>query len=128
MDIFHSLINFCVLDIIINSIGSMDHQWTIAVDATECVTVEGCSIIQVGVLDDKAGFKPFLMVFSDKQDKAVFQWIFEFVKEHAKIPPTSLMADGCQATRSACKEVFPDTLLAMCYWHVLKNTKRKIGK
>ena len=38
------------------------------------------------------------------------------------------MADGCMATRSAFEEVFPDSIITMCFYHVLKNAKRKIGR
>ena len=108
--------------------GDINHKWILAIDATENTTIEDLSMIQVGILDEKAGFVPVFLSLATHLNKQTFMRIFEFVKEHASDPPTALMADGCKATRAACQEVLPDTIVTMCFYHVLKNAKRRIGE
>ena len=43
------------------------------------------------------------------------------------VPPVAVIADGAAAFTAALREIFPDTLRLMCFFHVMKNVKDKLS-
>ena len=57
-------------------------------------------------------------------DTSTYAKIFTILKEFAPCDPTVVMADGDGAIRAAVSEVFPDALMAMCWFHCKHASKR----
>ena len=64
-------------------------------------------------------------IFQNPLDTTTFSKIFTILKEVAPCDPTVVMADGDGAIRAA---VFPDALMAMCWFHCKRACKRNLGK
>ena len=64
---------------------------------------------------------------SSSEDKYTYDFLLKFIKKEAKIPPVAVMADGCKAISSSCKEHFPESKRLMCWYHAMKKMKEKLG-
>ena len=90
-------------------------------------------IIQIGMMTNRGRFKPIFLIIANKLDKWTFSCAFKTVQEQAGSAPSYLLADACAATRAAFRQVFGadsevSVKMGMCWYHVSKNVKRKLGK
>ena len=72
-------------------------------------------------------------MIANKLDAITYACVFHIIKEEAGSSPTYLLADADGATRAAFKQVFGSEAgnspqMSMCWYHVSKNVKRRIGK
>ena len=54
--------------------------------------------------------------------------LFRWLKDFAEYPPYACMADAALSTSNALKEIFPDCVRLVCYWHVGKQLRDKIQR
>jgi hypothetical protein len=71
----------------------------------------------------------FCFLPGEKQED--FIWAFRCFQELG-IRPEVIIMDGDQAQRNASEEVFPDTPILLCIWHInqciLANCKNRVGE
>ena len=136
---FSKIINLGLL----SRLRDLKGRWVLAVDATSQISSVDLSVIFAGILHKDHGFLPLVasmqvynpyshyfgayshFIFQNPLDTTTFSKIFTILKEVAPCDPTVVMADGDGVIRAA---VFPDALMAMCWFHCKRACKRNLGK
>ena len=63
-------------------------------------------------------FKPMCICVSNKEDILAYQFVFEYIAENARIPPSHLMADAAQSITTAARNIFPEIIRLTCFFHI----------
>lgn len=78
------------------------------------------------VRDDVTGMgTPGAYMLTNCLDEEPLIEFLKFIKSHS-LAPTQFMIDCSYVEMNAIKEVFPNSLITICKWHILRNVKLKI--
>ena len=83
-------------------------------------------MLNVGIINENQNFIPVMMALSNKEDSETFEYIFKFINSKCDHSPTNCIGDGGKAARIAAKNIWPETTLLMCWWHMSNAVKRKL--
>ena len=61
---------------------------------------------------------------SNKEDILAYQFVFEYIAENARIPPSHLMADAVQSITTAARNIFPEIIRLTCFFHIKQIFRR----
>ena len=99
----------------------------ICMDHTHSLCVENCPVMFVGRVSRAGHFCPFGIVIGNKEAASNSKFVLEWIRDNCSVPPVAVIADGAAAFTAALREIFPDTLRLMCFFHVMKNVKDKLS-
>lgn len=104
-------------------------------DATYKVNEHDYPLILVGGIDVNQKFHLLAFSVTTREETSNYKFLFETLRDSVKkqqlkdLKPDILVADGAGAIAAGFKETFDDneTIIVMCYFHVIKNVKKMMA-
>ena len=97
-------------------------------DHTYQTSTEDCPLLMFGILLPSGPFVPVGAIIQNKEDQGAFDFLFTFLRDNCGKEPIAVMGDGAKAMSASLNSIFPDVTRLMCYWHMSRQVRTKLGK
>ncbi|KAH7719284.1 hypothetical protein AAVH_13256 [Aphelenchoides avenae] len=109
-----------------NLLSLQKSQALIQADATNCVNWECYPLGVYGYSDCDRKFQPTLLSVATSEDTYHYSSVFSSLAEEG-YEPLYVLGDGAGGLTAAVKAVFPNATRLMCYAHVDRRLKKRLG-